>query len=103
MAKPPVSCWVYKKLHKYRYLPRPKPIQYDSDLMSATPDHFEDRLPNAPKLWVAWLYKTPFKQQRDINNAVRFLFGEEFQLNDMKVFKNTPHWNNMLWKGTQKG
>jgi len=96
MAKPPVSCWVYKKLHKYRYLPRPLPIKHDYERMLATPEHFEDKLPNPPKLWVAWVYKSPF-MERKVKEMVVNLFGREYQLNEMKVFKNTPYWNRLLW------
>uniref|UniRef100_A0A915JBC5 39S ribosomal protein L30, mitochondrial n=1 Tax=Romanomermis culicivorax TaxID=13658 RepID=A0A915JBC5_ROMCU len=100
MAKPPVSCFVYKKLHKYRYLPRPSSgtVKYDCESMMATPENFEDKLEERPKLWVAWLYKNPLKLSGKTVEKIKFLFGEEFQMNEMKVFKNTPHWNNLLWQ-----
>uniref|UniRef100_A0A5S6QIZ1 39S ribosomal protein L30, mitochondrial n=1 Tax=Trichuris muris TaxID=70415 RepID=A0A5S6QIZ1_TRIMR len=100
MARPPRSCFVYKPLHKYRYLPRPnaRPSDFDYETSGSTPDDFQEKLETAPKLWVAWLYRKPVQETRNLRRITEELFGEKPKLLDMKVFKNTPYWNRQLWQ-----
>ncbi|KFD52793.1 hypothetical protein M513_06284, partial [Trichuris suis] len=100
MAKPPRACFVYKPLHKYRYLPRPdvRPPDFDYEAAGSSPDDFEEKLEKAPKLWVAWLYRKPSQETRNVRQITKELFGDEPRVLDMKVFKNTPYWNRQLWK-----
>ncbi|CDW56964.1 DNA polymerase lambda [Trichuris trichiura] len=100
MAKPPRACFVYKPLHKYVYLPRPnvRPSDFDYEAAGSSPDDFEEKLEKAPKLWVAWLYRKPSQETRNVRQITKELFGSPPRLLDMKVFKNTPYWNGQLWK-----
>jgi len=102
MARPPRLCWVYKPWHEYKYLPRPKygRMQYDYEEMEATPEKFPYKLDGQPpKLWVAWLYRMPKNVDAKMRQQIVELFGGDLvkQVNKMKIFKNTPYWNNLLW------
>jgi len=103
MAKPPRSRWVHKPWHKYTTLPRPvyHRINYNEEEFEATPEHFEHKLEGRPpKLWVAWLFRYPGSAYSSQKADIQRLFGEDFNsnINKMKIFKNTPYWNNLLWK-----
>jgi len=107
MARPPRSVWVHKKWHKYVNLPRPKlgrvePFDYEE--MDATPERFEYKLDGEPpKLWVAWLFRSPYESPSEVKTDLRRLFGEKWssQTQKMKIFKNTPYWNSILWRVKQ--
>ncbi|VDP34882.1 unnamed protein product [Soboliphyme baturini] len=100
MARVPRSCFVYKPLHKYRYLPRPAPTvqEFDYAAMQSGPEQFEEHLEQAPKLWVAWMYAKPKNEPYWIKRDLERLFGPDPKPLEMKVFKNTPYWNGILWK-----
>jgi len=102
MAKPPRAIWVHKPWHNYHYLPRPNYsyVEYNPEEMEATPETFKYKLDEPPpKLWVAWLFRIP-RVQRAQGDNLRRLFGDDLKraMNKMKVFKNTPYWNDLLWR-----
>lgn len=90
-------------------------MEFDYAKHNALPDHFPDRLEGAPpKLWVGWLYRPNLKGElKWIRRDVEFLFGKDWQVRlfrrlymrsarlqpgKMEVFKNTPAWNERLWR-----
>ncbi|VDD93660.1 unnamed protein product [Enterobius vermicularis] len=93
--------WVWKKQgHNYKYLPRRHDgiKKYDFVAENAGPDNFPERLDgNPPKLWLAWLYRDLRGEPKWVGEKVRNLFGEDFKVGKMEVFKNTASVNHELW------
>lgn len=99
MAKVIRNQWVWKKQgHNYRYLPRRNDGQkeFDFEASAAGPEHFPEKLNEAPpKLWIAWIYREPAGARS--KHWLKKLFGEDYRVGKMEVFKNTASQNKVLW------
>ena len=96
------ECWVYKRRgENYRTLPRREDISqnkpYDYEKNLGTPDYFPEKLDGAPpKLWLAWIYKPHFRDERRwVKDDVKYLFGDDYKVsNNFKDFPVTRKCSN---------
>ncbi|CAD5222433.1 unnamed protein product [Bursaphelenchus xylophilus] len=102
MAKQIRNCYVHKKYNRWwRYLPRRQDgkREYDFEKNEALPENFEEKMDGEPpKLWVAWLYRSPQAEPKWTQARVKTLFGENFEPGKMTIFRNTADVNLELWK-----
>ncbi|EGT44652.1 hypothetical protein CAEBREN_08895 [Caenorhabditis brenneri] len=107
MAKVIRTRWVYRTDNKWtRYLPRRndavKEIDYEksgASLRHYTEEIPEDQRPKqASKLWMAWLYRDLSGEPKWTKKHVENLFGADYKVGRMEVFRNTQLMNEELWK-----
>ncbi|CAI5445738.1 unnamed protein product [Caenorhabditis angaria] len=107
MAKVIRNRWVYRPDNKWnRYLPRRndavKEFDYDrneSALANYSRELADEQKPaKASKLWMAWLYRDLSSEPKWTKKHVESLFGANFKVGQMEVFRNTPLVNEELWK-----
>ncbi|KAI3416069.1 hypothetical protein GPALN_005621 [Globodera pallida] len=102
MSKQIRNQWVWRKNARWwRYLPRRDDShnKLDLDELGEQCATFPDPMPaEAPKLWVAWLYREHSGSGPKIGEQVSKLFGKYARPGEMQVFKNTLSTNKQLWK-----
>lgn len=102
MAKVIRKQWVWKKQgHSYKYLPRRNDglKEYDFIANESGPENFPEKLNCAPpKLWLGWLYRGPNGEPKWTKKVVKNLFGEDYEVGKMEIFKNTASVNEQLWR-----
>uniref|UniRef100_A0A1I7UMC6 39S ribosomal protein L30, mitochondrial n=1 Tax=Caenorhabditis tropicalis TaxID=1561998 RepID=A0A1I7UMC6_9PELO len=99
--------WVYRTDNKWtRYLPRRNDgiKEFDYEENGASLRHYtqnikeEARPKQASKLWMAWLYRDLAGEPKWTRKHVENLFGADFKVGRMEVFRNTELTNSELWK-----
>ncbi|KAF1763188.1 hypothetical protein GCK72_011454 [Caenorhabditis remanei] len=107
MAKVIRNRWVYRPDNKWtRYLPRRNDgiKEFDYEKGGATLRHYADEISEdarpkqASKLWMAWLYRDLAGEPKWTKKHVENLFGADFKIGRMEVFRNTELMNEELWK-----
>ncbi|CAB3397642.1 unnamed protein product [Caenorhabditis bovis] len=94
MAKVIRNRWVYRPDNRWtRYLPRRndavKEHIYDMKIDEASE--------NAPKLWMAWLYRNVSGEPKWTKERVEKIFGKDYKVGRMEIFRNSPLVNEELW------
>ncbi|CAP33847.1 Protein CBR-MRPL-30 [Caenorhabditis briggsae] len=107
MAKVIRNRWVYRPDNKWtRYLPRRNDAvkEFDYERSGASLRHYTEEIPEeqrpkrASKLWMAWLYRDLAGEPKWTKKHVENLFGADFKVGRMEVFRNTELMNEELWK-----
>ncbi|CAD6188509.1 unnamed protein product [Caenorhabditis auriculariae] len=107
MAKVIRSRWVYRPEGKWhRYLPRRNDAvkEFDYVKRGASLQDFAVSLPEEekpqtpPKLWMAWLYRDLAGEPKWTKKYVENLFGADYKVGRMEVFRNSELINEELWK-----
>ncbi|CAI2349151.1 unnamed protein product [Caenorhabditis sp. 36 PRJEB53466] len=107
MAKVIRNRWVYRPDNKWtRYLPRRNDAvkEFDYEKNGASLKHYIEEIPEeqkpktASKLWMAWLYRDLAGEPTWTKKHVESLFGANFKVGRMELFRNSALVNEELWK-----
>uniref|UniRef100_A0A8R1I683 39S ribosomal protein L30, mitochondrial n=1 Tax=Caenorhabditis japonica TaxID=281687 RepID=A0A8R1I683_CAEJA len=107
MAKVIRNRWVYRPDNKWtRYLPRRNDAvkEFDYEKGGGSLKDYTEEIPKemqpkqASKLWMAWLYRDLSGEPKWTKSHVEGLFGADYKVGRMEIFRNTALVNEELWK-----